>query len=62
MVIEFADRETALACYNSPEYEAAKAHRVSYQSDVIVVKTARSRKGGVSFRIFVFSRGKRQDR
>ncbi|MEM6728638.1 MAG: DUF1330 domain-containing protein [Pseudomonadota bacterium] len=28
VVIEFPDYETALACYNSPEYQAARAHRV----------------------------------
>ncbi|MFD1697422.1 DUF1330 domain-containing protein [Roseibium aestuarii] len=28
VVIEFEDRETALACYHSPEYQAAKAFRV----------------------------------
>ena len=27
VVIEFADLETALACYHSPEYQAAKALR-----------------------------------
>ena len=27
IVIEFESYETALACYNSPEYQAAKAHR-----------------------------------
>ena len=27
VVIEFADLHTALACYNSPEYQAAKVHR-----------------------------------
>lgn len=29
VVIEFGDYETALACYNSPEYQAAKALRES---------------------------------
>lgn len=28
VVIEFKDYETALACYDSPEYARAKAHRV----------------------------------
>ncbi|MEL6912917.1 MAG: DUF1330 domain-containing protein [Pseudomonadota bacterium] len=28
VVIEFPDLETALACYRSPEYQAARAHRV----------------------------------
>lgn len=27
VVIEFADYATAVACYHSPEYAAAKAHR-----------------------------------
>jgi len=27
VVIEFDSMETALACYNSPEYQAAKSHR-----------------------------------
>ncbi|WP_350333896.1 DUF1330 domain-containing protein [Coralliovum pocilloporae] len=27
VVIEFEDMETALACYHSDEYQAAKAHR-----------------------------------
>lgn len=27
VVIEFADMETAMACYNSEEYQAAKKHR-----------------------------------
>src|SRR5580704_5674781 len=27
VVLEFADYATALACYHSPEYQAAKAHR-----------------------------------
>jgi uncharacterized protein (DUF1330 family) len=27
VVIQFKDRETALACYHSPEYQAAKAKR-----------------------------------
>ncbi len=26
-MIEFADMETAMACYNSEEYQAAKKHR-----------------------------------
>ena len=29
VVIEFKDHETALACYRSPEYQAAKALRES---------------------------------
>jgi uncharacterized protein (DUF1330 family) len=27
VVLEFADYATAVACYHSPEYQAAKAHR-----------------------------------
>ncbi|PIE15632.1 MAG: hypothetical protein CSA68_06330 [Rhodobacterales bacterium] len=38
VVIEFADLQTALACYHSPEYQAAKALRdpVSHGNLVIV--------------------------
>ena len=28
VVIEFPDMETARACYDSPEYQAARAHRI----------------------------------
>ena len=28
VVIEFPDMETALSCYNSPEYQAAREHRL----------------------------------
>jgi uncharacterized protein (DUF1330 family) len=28
VVLEFADYATAVACYHSPEYAAAKAHRI----------------------------------
>ncbi len=39
VVIEFADYETAMACYNSPEYQAAKALRdpVS-EGDLVIVE------------------------
>jgi len=38
VVIEFADLDTALACYHSPEYQAAKALRdpVS-QGDLVIL-------------------------
>ena len=29
VVIEFESKEQALACYNSPEYQAARAHRAT---------------------------------
>jgi len=39
VVIEFADYDTALACYNSPEYRAAKAHRAgAVVLDLIIVE------------------------
>lgn len=37
VVIEFADYETALACYHSPEYAAAKAIRVSAATGEVIV-------------------------
>ena len=38
VVIEFKDRATALACYHSPEYQAAKAIRNAVaDADLIVV-------------------------
>lgn len=39
VVIEFADLETALACYHSPEYQAAKALRdpVS-EADLVILE------------------------
>lgn len=41
VVVEFKDYETALACYNSPEYqEAAKIRRANSDSDIIVVEGA----------------------
>lgn len=36
-VIEFADYETALACYNSPEYQRAVAVRTQYAKVHLVV-------------------------
>lgn len=39
VVLEFADHATALACYNSPEYQAAKAHRDGAGiADLIIVE------------------------
>ena len=38
VVIEFPDYESALACYRSPEYQAAKAERVgAAEADIAVV-------------------------
>ena len=39
VVLEFADHATALACYSSPEYQAAKAHRDGAGiADLIIVE------------------------
>lgn len=39
VVIEFKDYETALACYESPEYQAAKALRDPVSSgDLVIVQ------------------------
>ena len=39
VVIEFADHATALACYRSPEYQAAKALREGASlGDVVVAE------------------------
>jgi uncharacterized protein (DUF1330 family) len=39
VVLEFADYATALACYHSPEYQAAKALRVDKsEADLIVIE------------------------
>jgi uncharacterized protein (DUF1330 family)/uncharacterized protein YjiS (DUF1127 family) len=41
VVVEFADRATATACYRSPEYEAAKAIRQKYaEADFIIIDGA----------------------
>lgn len=41
VVVEFADRETALACYRSPEYQAARSIRQKYaDADFIIVDGA----------------------
>jgi uncharacterized protein (DUF1330 family) len=39
VVVEFKDRATALACYQSPEYQAARALRQKYaESDFVIVE------------------------
>ncbi|MTI44352.1 uncharacterized protein (DUF1330 family) [Roseibium hamelinense] len=39
VVIEFKDSETALACFNSPEYQAARTHRLpASEADIILVE------------------------
>lgn len=41
VVVEFENRETALACYNSPEYQAARTIRRKYaDADFIIVDGA----------------------
>jgi uncharacterized protein (DUF1330 family) len=41
VVVEFGDRATALACYNSPEYQAAKAIRQKYaEADFLIIEGA----------------------
>ena len=41
VVVEFADRETAMACYRSAEYQKAKAIRQQYaDADFIIVEGA----------------------
>ena len=41
VVVEFADRATANACYDSPEYSAAKLVRQKYaDADFIIVEGA----------------------
>ena len=41
VVVEFLDRETALACYRSPEYQAAKSVRKKYaEADFIIIDGA----------------------
>ena len=41
VVVEFADKETALACYRSPEYQAAKGVRQKYaDADFIIIDGA----------------------
>lgn len=39
VVLEFEDYETALACYHSPEYAAAKALREPYSTaDLLIIE------------------------
>lgn len=39
VVVEFQDYETALACYRSPEYQAAKAIRnANAEADFVIVE------------------------
>jgi|ERR1700722_3809379 uncharacterized protein (DUF1330 family) len=39
IVLEFADYTTALACYRSPEYQAAKALRVGASvGDIVIIE------------------------
>ena len=39
VVVEFGDRSTALACYESPEYQAARAIRQKYaETDFIIIE------------------------
>jgi len=41
VVVEFPDYETAVACYRSPEYEAAKSiRRANADADFIIVEGA----------------------
>jgi uncharacterized protein (DUF1330 family) len=41
VVVEFKDRATALACYRSAEYQAARALRQKYaESDFVIVEGA----------------------
>lgn len=41
VVVEFKDRATALACYHSPEYQAARALRQKYaDADFIIIEGA----------------------
>jgi len=41
VVVEFADYATALACYRSPEYQAAKAIRnANAEADFVIVEGA----------------------
>jgi uncharacterized protein (DUF1330 family) len=41
VVVEFQSRETAIACYQSPEYQAAKSIRQKYaDADFIIIDGA----------------------
>jgi uncharacterized protein (DUF1330 family) len=51
VVVEFTDRATAVSCYHSPEYQAARSLRQKYaESDFVIVEGAaddRKTQGGV---------------
>ena len=39
IVLEFADYATAVACYQSPEYQAAKALRIGKgEADIVIIE------------------------
>ncbi len=39
VIIEFASKDQALACYKSPEYQAARAHRdAACQANIVIVE------------------------
>lgn len=39
VVIEFSSYDDAVACYNSPEYQAARAHRVEAgEAEIVIVE------------------------
>jgi len=39
VVLEFADYATAVACYHSPEYAAAKAHRIgAAEAELLIIE------------------------
>jgi len=39
VIIEFASRDQALACYNSPEYQAARSHRdAACKANIVIVE------------------------
>lgn len=39
VVIEFASYDDAIACYNSPEYQSARSHRVGAGlADIVIVQ------------------------
>ena len=41
VVIEFESMQAALDCYNSPEYQAAKAHRINAGiADILIMEGA----------------------
>ncbi len=38
VVLEFPSVEAAIACYNSPEYQAARAHRAGADLHIVIVE------------------------